>query len=84
MGEKQECYPLCYLAPLSMTNLSILSQRLTLCFSPRQLMMWTVYKREIMAREKEETDFLKKLFDQHKELNSKNQEDDVAKVTSYL
>ena len=58
--------------------------KINLVFFPRQLMMWTVYKREIMAREKEETDFLKKLFDQHKELNSKNQEDDVAKVTSYL
>ena len=42
-------------------------------------MMWTAYKREIMEREKEESDFLQKLFDQHKEFHSKN-EDDVAKA----
>jgi len=42
-------------------------------------MMWTAYKREIMEREKEESDYLKKLFDQHKEFHSKNG-DDVAKA----
>ena len=41
--------------------------------------MWTTYKKEIMVREKEETDFLKNLFDQHKEFHSKNA-DDVSKV----
>jgi hypothetical protein len=31
-------------------------------------MMWTTYKKEIIEREKEEKDFLKKLFDQVKNI----------------
>ena len=32
-------------------------------------MMWTAYKKEIMEKEKEESDFLKRLFDQAKTIN---------------